>query len=125
MPTIPENTPASVVNRALAAMVEYLRRLGETAARAQWPFLNWPIVSQVFSWILGQLSARATYELQTAGTFAVIEFQTRSERDNYLRALTDLEEAKKKGDNDAREKALEKVRKSFDDFVRYNGRVSR
>lgn len=119
----PTNKEASLVNAGLAALLDILKRYGAAGARASYPWLNWPIVSQLFSWLTNVLE-KWLYDLAaTQASFIVINFQTNAERDAYLKSLEELVEARESGIH--RKEALEKVKKNVKDLIRFNGVVIR
>jgi hypothetical protein len=119
------NEAASLVNRGIAAFVSALEKLAAKAAKVEFPWLNLPIISTIFDFFLGLAMKRLTHELQTTGTFLVIDFQTSRERDEYLGSIQALREAKASGNSAAHRAALERARKAADDLIQWNGRVLR
>lgn len=123
---LPTNEAATLVNRGLAALFAWLKGLSNTAARADAPWLNLPIISTIFEFFLNKVEALAYKHAATGGSFIVIHFQTTMERDEYVNAFEALRIAQAKGDTgEERKAALERARRAADNLIAWNGVIRR
>jgi len=118
---VPTNDSANLVNKGLALFAMLLRELADKAARAQLPWLNWPVVSTIFNILLKMVEKWVYTGIATQATFIVIGFQTAHERDEYLKGLELLAQARQTGVGQS--EALERMRKNVEELIRFNGVV--
>lgn len=121
MSSVPTNDSANLVNKGLAIFAQLLRELADKSARAQIPWLNWPVVSTIFNILLKVVEKWVYNGIATQATFIVISFQTSQERDDYLKGLELLAQARQTGVGHS--EALERMRRNVEELVRFNGVV--
>jgi hypothetical protein len=117
----PDNGLANKLNSVERKFIDLLILGATTAARAYVPFLNFPVVSQLFSFFAGKFGDLMYQEMALATTFAVIDFQTSHERDAFTEAMEALRAAKTAGDPDAISKARQDAKDKFDRLVHSDG----
>ncbi len=101
--------------------IDYLILGATTAARAYVPFLNLPVVPQLFGFLSGKLGDLMYAEIAIGTTFAVIDFQTSHEKDAFTDAMEALKASRLTGDADAIAKARQEAKDKFDRLIRSDG----
>lgn len=89
-----------------------------SAAKNAQPWLNFPIISQLFTWACTYSIGYFEKFLEQAAAFAVIDGQAETENADYQTALAQLKAAK---DADAHAKALQNVRDTLAKLISYDG----
>jgi hypothetical protein len=91
------------------------------ALKAQFPFLNLPIISAVFDKIVTAVANSLYTQLDKFVVIKVIDFQTQAQKDAYDSAVKELTAAHNSGDEDATNKAKEDFKKKLHDLIKFNG----
>ncbi len=115
------NRPATLANEAIGFMVNVMFDGAKGAAIVAAPWLGWPIVSQVFSYVLGLANNYVYMFLAMKGTFLIIAFQTAEERDAAIASRDKLASAIVGGDVNAIIEASKKFDADFDRLIHWNG----
>ena len=84
------NQTATLVDTALKDAETLGDTAAETAAEAYVPFLNWPIIKQLFEYAVDSISALGVKFLELRGTFLISEFDSRVERNAVQAELAKL-----------------------------------
>ncbi len=116
------NVPATLANKALKIAMDFATDSARAAMLSQAPWLGAPVVSQVFDYILGQLSGYFYKFIALKSTFAIINFQSEAERDQFMSSMWSWNESIVIGESD--EEIMRKREKVVTDFrrsVRWNG----
>lgn len=116
-----ENRTAGIVNRVERGAVDLGFAALKAAAKVYLPFLNWPVVSQLFDYILGKASDFLYVWFAELSTFTIIDHQTQSEKRAYQQSLVDLKKAEAQGDQNAIDQAHKKLKEDLARLVRWDG----
>lgn len=118
----PVNETANTVNGIISFTVfDVAVRAFQTYAKAQVPFLNLPIVSSIFSYLMNIVGGWFYAYFSQFATFTIIDWQTGSERDAYTRAEGVLRQAHLSGDKNAIDQATKQFRTAFESLVHWDG----
>ena len=112
MSTPPTNQTATTVNNTVKSIFGVLQNTVEGIIIADQPWLNTPILKQIFEMILGYFFNAASKAAQEAGTFAVIDLQVANETSNISSALRAVIAAEKTGD-------AAKIQAAIQDYAKY------
>ena len=106
----------SIINKTIYsfAITAFLR-----AVKVQYPFLNIPVLSQIFDRLILAIANPIFDYLQKIVTFQVINMQTQAELDAYLKAQADLTLALKKGTKDELQQKQKDFEKAFSDLISF------
>lgn len=106
----------SVINKTIYsfAITAFLR-----AVKVQYPFLNIPVLSQIFDRLITAIANPIFNYLQKIVTFQVINMQTQAELDAYLKAQADLTSAIQKGTKDELQQKQKDFEKAFSDLISF------
>lgn len=92
---------------------------GKAALRIYLPWLNWPIISQLFNLIVDRYGAMIDKEFQLGATFLIIDIQTDAEKRAYDEATDALKQAHSIGDTDAIQKAKDEYKKKLAELIHF------
>lgn len=90
-------------------------------AKAQVPILGAPPLSWIFDWLVDWITGMLYVQLERFVSFAIIDFQTQSEKNSYMDAVQALSAAHKSGDLNAIEKAKEDFKTKLGNLIHYDG----
>lgn len=116
-----DNPLASRLTAAERKFVDLLVFGAEAAAKAYVPFLNLPVVSQVFDFLCARFGDLMYSNLAVGTTFLVLDFQTNEEKKAFSDAMTELAASRQTGDPDEHARALQKAKDAFDRLVHSDG----
>lgn len=86
------NATATAFNAIVhAAIFDVVIRAARADAVLNFPWLAWPVVSQLFGLGLSWFGGLVYQAMAAAGTFAIIDEQTSKELADYRKALAELE----------------------------------
>ena len=118
----PVNSTANAINTAIqVAIFDVALKSFEAFARAQLPWLNFPIVSPVFSYLLKWIGKYLYTFLAQIATFTVIDMQTAAEKTAYTQALLALQAAYTKGDSNAIAQATKDTKNAMANLIHWDG----
>ena len=87
------------------------------STRVEFPFLNIPIIGQIFDRLILAVANSIFDYLQKLVTFQVITFQTEHELNNYNKAASELKAAIEKGNKDEIQSKQANFEKTFGDLI--------
>lgn len=119
-----ENGAASIARRIVETVVNGAITSAKALALVQAPWLNWPVVKQVFDYLMGKISTALIKAMGDYSTFVIIDLQTSAQRDAYLRAMDALKAADAAGDPNAIDEALKEARARLGNLIRFDGSSS-
>lgn len=90
------------------------------AAHLEYPFLNIPILGQIFDRLILSVADSIFDYLQKFVTFEVISLQTDHELNNYNKARDDLKAAVERGNADEIQAKQDQLKKALDGLVDWN-----
>ena len=88
---------------------------------ADYPFLGFPIIKQLWEGILALIGGYFSRALQTGATFIVIDHQVNTEESNLTKALAALIAAQKSGDPVAIQKAIKDYANAHSALIHSDG----
>jgi hypothetical protein len=119
---VPTNPVSKTVGEIINAVVYDLAQTSfKVWARAQLPFLNLPVISQMFDWLMGLIIGNFCRILSRGSTFAVINFQTDLEKWAYRGAEAKLRAVHLGGDQNAISQATIEFKEALRALVRFDG----
>lgn len=109
----------SIINKTIYsfAITAFLR-----AVKNQYPFLNIPVLSQIFDRLIKAVAEPIFDYLQKMVTFQVISNQTQKELDAYMKAQAELVLAIKKGAKDELQQKQSDFEKAFSNLIGFNNK---
>ncbi len=120
------NAAGSFVNKLIAMLVTGVAAPAiEKFAEAELPFLAFPVVKQIFEYILEEYAGKLSFALQDGAIVIVFDVQTGTELHGVISSLTELQAAHKLGDKDAIKKATDKAMDSWGDLIHWDGIASK
>ncbi len=118
----PVNDPAKKANYVERKLIDVLILGAVTAAKIYVPFLNFPVVSQVFGFLMGKFGDIMYVELALGTTFSIIDHQTKAEKIAFDEAMAALAASRQAaGDYDEHARALQRAKDAFDRLVHSDG----
>lgn len=119
---LPDNHMAAGVDGVIHVLIfDVAEKAAETYARAQVPFLNTPVISQIFSYAMKWLCGFVYVAMSNQATFTVIDLQTDHEKDQYIKAVDELKAIQKSGDQNAIDEAKRKFREKLAALIKFDG----
>lgn len=115
------NTAISVADKINNIIFEVVVGSVETYAKAQLPFLNWPVISQLFDYCVQKLASLIQVQLENFVAFSIINIQVESENAAYQQAIMDLQTAYHNGDSNAITQAEGNFRTTLSGLVHWDG----
>ena len=118
----PVNSTAAAVNTAIqVAVFDVALKSFQTYARAQLPWLNFPIISPLFNYLCDKIGTCFYTFLAQIATFSIIDMQTAAEKSAYSQALLALQAAYTKGDPNAIAQATASTKTALASLIRFDG----
>lgn len=114
----PAQTVADIIN---VAIYDLAVNVAEAAAIAEFPFLGWPGIKQIFHVILTKIAGYIYTPLANTAIFTVIKIQTDSQKAAYTAAEGKLRTANLSGDPTIIKEATDEFKKVFRALVHYDG----
>ena len=99
------------------AIVGAVTNLVIKAATAQVPFLGFPIISTIFSYLVNKFANSFYAQAELFLVFKVIDFTENANQEAYSAAVVTLEAAQKTGDQNALDKAKADFSKTLADLI--------
>jgi hypothetical protein len=90
------------------------------AAQVQYPFLKLPIISQIFSLLVGYIGKEFLGSTKPYVNTKIIAFQNAKQQRAYEESIAKLKAAQQSEDPDAHQKALEQARADIDRLINLN-----
>jgi hypothetical protein len=92
------NQTAQTIGEVIAGVDSAIVEVAEDLAIAQYPWLGYPILKQIWQALFGYFSGLFTLAAQTGATFAVIDYQIGDEEDEISKELAAIAAAEKAQD---------------------------
>lgn len=118
------NAAAAELNATIRALVSITVAGAQMAAKAELPWLAWPVVDELFDYLTNEFGDLIYKELASSATFLVIDCQTAEEKNNLLESINNLKAAQAGGDADAHAKALQAAKDAFGKIIHSDGSAS-
>lgn len=120
LPTV-ENKAAETTAAVIKGIVEVVISSAKAAAIAEAPFLKFPVISQIFDYLIGKMSSYLYIALANFGTFTVIDIQIGNELSNFHKAKDNLKEAIENGNKDSVADAKAVFNRSLASLIHWDG----
>lgn len=118
----PSNSAADTVDAIIhTAIMDVAVTAAIQAATAEFPWLNLPIIKQLFSWAVNFAFGFLDKYLERAAAFAVIDSQTGIEAIAYEKSVQALQSAQDSGDKNAVSKATQNFKDTLARLIHYDG----
>ncbi len=118
----PVNAGVSAIDKLLcAAVFDVAAPLAKAALVADFPFLGFPIISQLFSAGFNALAKYFYTAIDTVGVFAVIDAQADAKKAAYAVAVAAITLAQTNGDANAQQKAIDDYKAALAKLVHFDG----
>lgn len=119
----PTNSTAQTVNSIIQGCIfDVALNALKTYAIAQVPFLGWPLIKQLFGWMLNKIGEFIYNYLATVATFTIIDSQVNAElkahREAAIAVVTAALEAK---DENAIKKAKDDFKAALGSLIHWDG----
>lgn len=117
---MPENKAISTADAIMRTVIKDVAAQGAIKlAQAEVPFLALPIISGIFSFIVGRIADWIYRSLENFVAFKIIDNQVGSQVDEYKKAIESLHASvvTNQGVDDAREK----YKAALKNLIKYNG----
>lgn len=119
---LPSNAKADQVDAVIHTVVmQVALSAALTAAESAQPWLNTPVVRQVFEWLVTDGFSFIDKYIEQAAAFAVMDAQTSAEAQDYQTSVKNLKAAQASGNQDAIEKAKQDFRSTLSKLIHYDG----
>lgn len=118
---LPTNPIAAEINRVVAAGNSAGVQLVETLAIADQPWLGYPVIKQLFGYLLSWIDGYLSKAEQAGATFIVIDTQVSIEQSAMSEAVAGLLAAQKSGDENAIKAAIQVYASAQSALVRFDG----
>ena len=116
------NTAAETVDSIIHAVIyDVGANVAIAALKAEVPFLNLPVISQLTDFIVKYIVGYLDRGLQTVATLQVIQIQVGAEKHEYLNSEFVLRQALLSGDQAQIDAAKEKFKAAFRSLVHSDG----
>ena len=89
-------------------------------ALSRFPWLGFPIISNVFQFIVGQVADKLYFELSNVIVFQVIQFTNDAHNAAYQASLVEVKNTQISGDAEAHAKAIAKYQETLRNLIRFN-----
>jgi hypothetical protein len=93
-----DNTAANIVDTIIVTAAEAGEAAAEAAAFTYVPFLNYPIIKQLFEAAMDWLNQFMRKPVELGATILIIQFETAEEKFSFISATQDLQVAQTGGD---------------------------
>ena len=115
------NADANKVDTAIQLGVSAGGRMVEVLAIAAWPPLGWPIIKQIFEFILTKIDTPISIAIQSGATFGIIDLQVDLQQSAMSASLAAIQKAQNDGNPDELQKAINQYEAAQTNLVNYNG----
>ncbi|MFA7333643.1 MAG: hypothetical protein WC130_05025 [Kiritimatiellia bacterium] len=116
------NPVGSFINRIVAMLITGISApLIISFAYTQLPFLQFPIIKQIFESVINNLAGKFSFGVQDGVISIVVDAQVGAELSATVTSLAELQRAQQAGDEDAHKKAIEKGMDSWGDLIHWDG----
>jgi hypothetical protein len=118
----PQNEAANTANRIIRSLVfDVALKSAKAALIVEAPWIAWPVVSQLFDFVMNALGERFYIAIAEHSTFLIIDLQTEAKRRQYDAAVEELGRVLPEGDIHAIEAAKQKFKHTLRRLVRTGG----
>lgn len=104
-----------------SAIMDAALQATEKALEAQFPFLELPILHQVFDFAMKELFSQIDGIAEKVAAFSVIDAQTSAEAKAYQASVAELQAAIQKGDQNAIDQAQAAFEQAFGSAIHNDG----
>ncbi len=108
----------SGADEGIAVLADFALKAGETALIAEFPWLGFPIVKQIWEFLVGQLEAKIVVELQNGAAVIIIKANVEAQKSAADAAASALAKAQEGVDDAVHQKTLDDFQKTYADLIR-------
>lgn len=116
------NPLGDFLNRIVAMLITGISApLIISFAYTQLPWLQLPIIKQIFEHIINKYAGKFSFGVQDGVISIVIDSQVGAELNATVTSLAKLQQAQKSGDENARQKAIDEAMDKWGDLIHHGG----
>jgi hypothetical protein len=116
------NKPVAVVEAIIHALIAGVGKTGIIALGISLqPWLAYPGIKQLFSWLVGYLTENISKALQETAADAIIDAQAQAQKKACNEAFDALKQAEEQGDDNALTLATNQVKEALGRLIHYGG----
>ena len=115
-----ESQSSKLAQETFSATVEVMGEYIIKIALVEFPWLNLPVVRQVFSFVLKRIISRVSAEGQLAISFSFTDREIAAKKEKYEEAVDTLKEAiNSNATQEKKNEAIEETKKRLRDLIRF------
>lgn len=119
---MPDNPAVKSIDEILhLIIVDIVFKQISLAIAVAFPFLNLPIISTIYQWLMGLIAGAAYKPLENLVALGVISVQVDGQKSGYDAAKVALQKAQASGDKNAEEQAKADFKNKFRKLVHLDG----